>query len=388
VRRDENQLNRYGRLFQEACCTAYAKEEIIRLRYLAQHQDKLRVDKYKCLEDAIDARDHDGGGPVRAGRPATILPSSFTGGPRDMHGRYQDAMAIVRETSRPSWFITATCNPKWPAIQKELKPGQQAQDRPDVIARVFNAMVQELLTDLTKNEILGCPVDAYMYCIEFQKGRCLPHVHILLIVAAANRLHTPEQIDDIISAELPPKPKRADFNSDEAYDAALVKYKQISELVIEFMAHNECGPGREARSVCMKDGVCTKGYAKAFRESTEFREDNTIYPLYRRRAPDNDYICSYAHTNRLVDNRWIVPYSPYLLLKYRCHINVEACASVLAIKYAYKYIYKGPDRAMVAIRGNSLFEPFIIYAFQPLTLKYLKVFKVGYVCTFVRLIMP
>ena len=25
----------------------------------------------------------------------------------------------------------------------------------------------------------------------------------------------------------------------------------------------------------------------------------------------------------MIDNRWIVPYSPYLLLKYRCHMSVE-----------------------------------------------------------------
>jgi len=354
VRRGEDQLNRYGRLFQEACCTGYAKQEIIRLRYLAQHQEQLRVDKYKCLEDAVDARDHEGGGPVRAGRPATILPSSFTGGPRDMHGRYQDAMAIVRETTRPSWFITATCNPRWRAIQHELKDGQQAQDRPDVIARVFNAMVQELIKDLTKNEILGYPVEAYMYCIEFQKGRCLPHVHILLIVAAANRVHTPEQIDDIVSAELPPKPKRTDFNSEVDYNFALEEYQFMSGLVCDYMTHNMCGRGRELITMCMKDGVCSKRFPKEFRETTEYSEDNTLYPLYRRRTPDNSYIHPYLHNNRLVDNKWIVPYSPYLLRKYQCHINVEACASVLAIKYAYKYIYKGPDRSMVAIRGNFL----------------------------------
>ena len=34
---------------------------------------------------------------------------------------------------------------------------------------------------------------------------------------------------------------------------------------------------------------------------------------------------------------------------YDCHINVEACGSVRAIKYLYKYVYKGPDRAMVKL---------------------------------------
>ena len=39
-------------------------------------------------------------------------------------------------------------------------------------------------------------------------------------------------------------------------------------------------------------------------------------------------------------NRWVVCHSQYLIWKYRCHINVESVASVKAIKYIYKYIYK------------------------------------------------
>jgi hypothetical protein len=41
-----------------------------------------------------------------------------------------------------------------------------------------------------------------------------------------------------------------------------------------------------------------------------------------------------------------VPYNPFLLRKYQCHINVEVCSSVRACKYLYKYVYKGHDRAM------------------------------------------
>jgi ATP-dependent DNA helicase PIF1 len=44
-----------------------------------------------------------------------------------------------------------------------------------------------------------------------------------------------------------------------------------------------------------------------------------------------------------MDSRWVVPYNPYLSLKYNCHINVEHCASVKSVKYIYKYVYKGHD---------------------------------------------
>jgi hypothetical protein len=41
----------------------------------------------------------------------------------------------------------------------------------------------------------------------------------------------------------------------------------------------------------------------------------------------------------------VVPYNSYLSLLFNCHINVEVCTSVAAVKYLYKYVYKGHDRA-------------------------------------------
>jgi hypothetical protein len=52
----------------------------------------------------------------------------------------------------------------------------------------------------------------------------------------------------------------------------------------------------------------------------------------------------------------VVPHSPYLLAKYNCHINVEVCASVKAIKYIHKYIYKGPDHATLEVTGGNVDE--------------------------------
>jgi hypothetical protein len=54
-----------------------------------------------------------------------------------------------------------------------------------------------------------------------------------------------------------------------------------------------------------------------------------------------------------LDNRWIVPYNPYLSRKYRAHINVEVCGSVKAVKYIHKYIYKGNDRATARVVGQD-----------------------------------
>ena len=57
---------------------------------------------------------------------------------------FQDAMAIVRALGKPDLFVTMTCNPKWPEITKHLLPGQDAKDRPDLVARVFNLKVRVL----------------------------------------------------------------------------------------------------------------------------------------------------------------------------------------------------------------------------------------------------
>ena len=73
------------------------------------------------------------------------------------------------------------------------------------------------------------------------------------------------------------------------------------------------------------------------------------YANYRRRSPSDggrQFVC--AKTNQVIDNRWVVPYNPYLSLRYGCHINVEFCTSPKATKYLYKYVTKGQDRAMIA----------------------------------------
>ena len=97
-----------------------------------------------------------------------------------MNSRYQDAMAIVRVKGKPDLFVTFTCNPKWLEIVEELLPGQQAEDRPDIAARVFKMKLDELIKDIDQRKIFG-KVAAQIHVVEFQK-RGLPHVHIFLIL--------------------------------------------------------------------------------------------------------------------------------------------------------------------------------------------------------------
>ena len=115
----------------------------------------------------------------------------------------QDAMAVVRHGRHPDLFITITCNPQWREIQENLLPGQDATNRPDLVARVFKGKLKQLLWDLKQGQCLGRVV-ARVHVVEFQK-RGLPHAHILISFAAEHKLCGPLDYDSVVSAQLPDK---------------------------------------------------------------------------------------------------------------------------------------------------------------------------------------
>lgn len=51
--------------------------------------------------------------------------------------------------------------------------------------------------------------------------------------------------------------------------------------------------------------------------------------------------------------RFIVPYNRGLIVKYQAHINVEWCNQGRLIKYMFKYVTKGPDRATMVIEKTE-----------------------------------
>ncbi|XP_050896420.1 uncharacterized protein LOC127103188 [Lathyrus oleraceus] len=97
-------------------------------------------------------------------------------------------------------------------------------------------------------------------------------------------------------------------------------------------------------------GHCKKRYPKQFLDET--RQGTESYPEYKRRF----YKSISLGRDRSVDNRWVVPYNPWLLLKYDCHINVEICSSMKSIKYLYKYVYKSPDRVAMEVHKGSYMD--------------------------------
>ena len=140
------------KLLQQFLVDAYTMVESERLWFIRRHQKALRADLYKGLTDAVL---HGETTPSSRGK-RIILPSSFTGGARYMMQNYQDAMAICRWAGFPDFFLTFTCNPKWPEIVREASAiGLRTEDCPIDIVRVFKIKLDNLVKDLTHKKIFG-----------------------------------------------------------------------------------------------------------------------------------------------------------------------------------------------------------------------------------------
>lgn len=198
------------------------------------------------------------------------------------------------------------------------------------MARVFKLKLDDLLEDICKNHVLGTPT-AIVHVIEFQK-RGLPHAHILLILKADDKPDTAEKIDVSISAEIPDS----------------VTHPRLHAIVTKHMVHGPCGENN-LNSPCMIDGKCSKDFPKPFQKETLANLNG--YPKYQRRDDQSTIV-----NNKTIDNSWIVPYNPYLSLKYNCHINVESCSSIKSVKYIFKYVYKGHDSATVQIQEQNTLQ--------------------------------
>ena len=308
-----NLLLRGGRLTQQYVCDMMAKIELHRLNWIRHNQKSIKAEKYKIIVDARNSHSE-----IIPGR-LTILPPTIYGSPRWYAKEFQDAMALVRIKGKPDFFLTFTCNPNWPEITGSLFEGQQTNQRPDIIARVFHMKVEALLTDLLKRDIVG-HIDAYVMVKETQK-RHLPHIHMLMTMVARDKPRTASDIDRVVSAEIPDKNTNM----------------ELHRIVTSHMIHGPCGQWNSA-SPCMEDKKCTKEYPKQLRQNTSFSDNS--YPLYRRRTegvPGSPLIKTIrGGVNVPVNNTWVVPYNPYLLLRYNAHINVEIVCAVSSVKYLYK----------------------------------------------------
>lgn len=214
-------------------------------------------------------------------------------------------MALVKTFGHLSLFITMTANTKWPKILPKLLPGQLPKDRPNLLARVYHMKLKELHLDVMKRMHLGVCVSD-VHTVEFQK-RGSPHTHNILILDQQSTPKVTPDVDLIVQATIP-HPESEPW---------------LYELVTEYMVHEPCGRGK----TCWNGTACKYGYPRALHEETAMTEDS--YPKYRR--PDNRQ--TFVKNGNTYTNLDLVPYNPFLLMKYECHINVEIANSMKVVKY-------------------------------------------------------
>ena len=326
-------------LFPQFVVDAWGVCDQNKLAWIRSHQANIGSDLYHGFADVMQARDVD----LARTRKRVVLPSSYIGGDRFMQQLYQDSIAIVRHFGKPSLFITFTANLKWAEIAHELLPDHTAADRPDLIALVFNLKVLDLLDPIRHKEVFG-PGLRLVWTIEYQKCG-LPHLHLLDYLTTDCQFLTPDIIDGFISAELPP--------TDNPINEGLRGIIKTTMVHIHCIANNgsaQCMQGLDPFSV----QTCQKAYPHSFQDVTIINQDG--YPTYRMRDTGQSYAMSVrrggADVTTLVDNCRVVPYSAYLFLRYKAHINVEVGGSVKAVKYIHKYIYKGEDDATVVLESE------------------------------------
>ncbi|XP_031120878.1 uncharacterized protein LOC116024115 [Ipomoea triloba] len=137
-----------------------------------------------------------------------------------------------------------------------------AEDRPDIVCRVFQMKLDSLVKEIRTGNLFGVVI-AVVYTIEFQK-RGLPHAHILIFLERTTTLSTASCMDSFISTEIP----------DKEVD------KEYYNAMEEFMIHGPCGLYKP-NSPCMVNKKCSKHFPKRFVGVSSWDDDG--YPIYRRR---------------------------------------------------------------------------------------------------------
>nr|XP_009767467.1 PREDICTED: uncharacterized protein LOC104218629 [Nicotiana sylvestris] len=159
---DEDEILHTGRLLQQYSVDEYIILETQRLDFVLFNQYLFKMGILQGLLDILRLGERD----ASIVGKQKFLPNSFIGGPRDMQQCYMDVIALVQRFGKLDLFITMTCNPSWMKIKEHLWLTDEAQNRPDLITRVFRAKIEDLKTTILKRNIFG-KVVAFMYTVEF-----------------------------------------------------------------------------------------------------------------------------------------------------------------------------------------------------------------------------
>lgn len=289
----------FGRLPNEYVVDMWTRELECRLQYIRTNIIRRQREDAELMGEDMAVMDETGN---------IYLPQSFLGSRAWASKNVADSLAVAAAKGAPTFFITMTTNVDWPEIRNNLLPGHNWTDDPVLVARVFKQKLSSLMTALkTMFTAAGSPT-YLIESIEFQK-RGLPHAHIL-IKYGTNCL-TPEDIDSVVSAEMPSNPA----------DAA---------LVTRLMMHHHPAANRPPSNYCQRVDLatgartCRFDYPHKLQQATTIDNQGRVH--YRQRNPGDEMV---------------VPHCLPLLRKMDCHINFEVANSSELFQYLFKYIHKG-----------------------------------------------
>ncbi|GJZ10463.1 DNA helicase [Tanacetum coccineum] len=276
------------RLFQQYVVTIFCAIKQNRLDYIRKHENELRLDYLSGLYDAVSREDREG---IAVGSKI-MLPNTFTRGPRYMYNHYLDALAICRSLGNPQFFITFTCNVKWPEIKRYMAqyPELTPPDRADIMCRVFEQKVKDFVNFLKEVKTFG-----YVSAVSKKRVTTLSYT---VVGRLQKELQDAPQIEEYISAEIPD----------------LVEDPRGYKLVTELIMHGPCGAANLG-APCMQNGLCNKHFPNKYNDRTFFHSNGHTH--YRRR----DTRIRVTKGESRLDNCNVVPYNRALCFAFQAYIN-------------------------------------------------------------------
>ena len=154
-----------------------------------------------------------------------------------------------------------------------------------------------------------------------------PYSSILSMLTNISRRYTRSPIPSWAMFKHERIKKKMDFNSKFHSPKKLYSSIIVWNIVLTNMIHGPCG-AYNPHSACMENETCTKCFPKPFKSRTIVDVD-TSHPVYQHRSPEEGG-GSTLKDGKNIDNSWVVPYNPFLSLRFNCHINVEICIFPLA----------------------------------------------------------
>ncbi|KAI5711550.1 hypothetical protein M8J75_001284 [Diaphorina citri] len=319
-RKDISPLHQGQKLFLNWLIHQQIRIEYDRLEFFRLNQEELRLDKYRSKKDFVTrqakAQNKNVGKMV-------IMPPSFENTTRHRRKNFHDFMTIMSMFGKPAWFITFTTNPRWSEIIERCEE-QNCDPRfsPDIVNDVFYEKWLSFHSDLTCHQMFG-KVKAWFTVFEAQ-STLLMHAHNIYIMNDVDIPYTSDQINNLVWAHLP---------DPETQPELLAK---VQKLYIHGPCHLPRGGGMtwSCRSNSQK---CRFNYPRPYSNTSSICDGKITY-----RRPNDGRVCMKQVGNQMVklDNRWVVPYNPIMVMRYNCHIDFEVLPNFAVARYLAKYCTK------------------------------------------------